>query len=175
MFQGVVVLSLLIAATLFSRRTYHPRDLVFVIAGLSTSLFSIVPSPQISKALFNPFTWILIGWWALRKLGRNPILFPLPLLLDIFSAYLFYFAMQNSGLATSAASILEQWPTLLLLPLFFVFARLLSRSVSFPLTFALLYSISPHSPILSGIAIALGASFQRLQMKFHRHFYRARL
>ena len=114
MFQGVVVLSLLIAAALFSRRTYHPRDLVFVIAGLITSLFGIVPSPQICKALFNPFTWILIVWWALRKLRRSPVLFPLPLLLDIFSAYLFYFAMQNSGLATFAASLLQQWPTLLL-------------------------------------------------------------
>lgn len=175
MFQGALVLGLLILAILFSRNTYHPRDLIFAIAGLMTSLFGIVPSPQISQALFNPFTWIILGWWVLKKLQRRPTLFPLPLLLDIFSAYLFYFAMQNSGLAALLEPFFITWPTFLLCVLFFLFAQMLARWTAFPLSFALLFSIIPHSPILLGISIALGASFSRLHMKFHRHFYRAGL
>ena len=109
--QGLAVIALLLLATIASKIVKsHPRDLIFAIAALLTPLLlGIVPSKQICQALANPTMLSLFGLWtiangALSAPKPGPKISPLPLLIEIFTAYLFYFAIKNTALGSMDSS-----------------------------------------------------------------------
>ena len=90
--------------------------------------------------------------------------FPLPLLLEIFSAYIFLFATQNSGISQWVASLVKGWSTPILLFLFFVSAQALSYFIPRFLTFLMLFSVVlalfsiPVQVFLFGVCIAIATA-----------------
>ncbi|MGC1879059.1 MAG: hypothetical protein WA678_06765 [Rhabdochlamydiaceae bacterium] len=60
---------------------------------------------------------LLVRPFPLKKTFRDQ--FPLPLFLEIFSAYIFFFAAQESGLIAWAVSSVQGWSPFILLCLFF--------------------------------------------------------
>ncbi len=142
-----------------------PRDLIFAIAALTCSFFGIISSTEIYKAMVNIPILTIIGLWTIGKVTKTyPKEFPLPLLLEIFSAWIFFFAMQNSGLASRAASWIQAWPPFLLFLGFFLVAQTLAHFMPRPVAFAVLFSIAlvlftGISLLLIGANIALAAAF----------------
>lgn len=264
--QAASVLGLLFSGIFFSQAKIPyfkslPRDLIFVIAGLLSSLLGIVPSTQIYQASANQSIFAVLGLWVLKEASEQHLFsflpkmnqkwtfgpkrepsrinfldhfrdtsrripigrrkwkacaillfflaaivvifmkapigtsffcaglctllihpfslkktfregFPLPFFLEIFGAYLFFFAIQNSGLSQWAASFIQGWPLLVLIPLFFSLALILSAIVPGPLAFAVffstasaLFSQSQSQCLLLGGAIAFAVvilSFRKL-------------
>jgi hypothetical protein len=233
--RGGIVLALLIAAIFFSRRIKtFPRDLIFTISALLSSLFGIVTSTQLYKAGVNQTILTVLGLWVIAKAMQKQRLlpfsrvypkwaqtsnaspvkwkkcvilllllgaisaifagmaigsaffsvgllllllrpfplrksfaeeFPLPFLLETFSAYIFFFAIQSSGLSQWVASSLQGWGLPALLLLFFSFAQLASHGMPRPLAFAIPFSVAlalfterPVPLFLSGITMALAAA-----------------
>lgn len=73
---------------------------------------------------------------------------PLPSLLEIFSAALFFFAMDSSGLNVSLAHFMSMTSPSLILPVLFMLALLASRGMPRPVAFAILFS--PVSSLFAG-------------------------
>jgi hypothetical protein len=160
---GVVLLLLFLSAIASKLLKSYPRDLIFAIASLLTPLFGIVPSGQICQAFANQVMLAVIGFWILTKslsLCRFPHWktfreeFPLPFLLEIFSAYLFFFAIKNSGLAEL---FLQGSSPFILLALSFLAAQFFSFFMPLPVVFALLFSFFSDTPLFfaAGATIAL--------------------
>jgi hypothetical protein len=91
--------------------------------------------------------------------------FPFPALLEIFSAYVFFFAMQRSGLDAWFAGVLAFLSPYVLLPLFFVLAQVFAHFMPRPVAFSILFSIMlnivngyPTQLVLAGITIAFGTA-----------------
>jgi hypothetical protein len=151
--QAVATLSLLLLATISSKIVKsHPRDLIFAIAALLTPLLGIVPSKQICQAIANPPMLAILCLWAVARAFR-PKKFPLPLLLEIFSAYLFYFAIKNTALDSWIAPFLQNLPQWSVLTLLFLAAQALAFLMPRPVAFAILFSIGV--PLLGAVTIAL--------------------
>jgi hypothetical protein len=83
--------------------------------------------------------------------------FPLPLLLEIFSAYLFFFAIKNSGLAGLSALFLQGSSPWILLALSILAAQIFSFFMPLPVVFAVLFSFFSDSSLsfVAGATIAL--------------------
>ncbi len=156
--QAIAVLALLLLTTISSKIIKsHPRDLIFAIAALLTPLLGIVPSKQICQAIANPPMLAILCLWAIAKAFR-PKKFPLPLLLEIFSAYLFYFAIKNTALDSWIAPLLQNLPEWSVLTLLFLAAQALAFLMPRPVAFAILFSIGSAlfpEPLLAGATIAL--------------------
>ncbi len=161
--QGPAVIALLLLATIASKIVKsHPRDLIFAIAALLTPLLGIVPSKQICQALANPPMLAILCLWAIAAAFRPKTWFqkfPLPLLLEIFSAYLFYFAIKNTALDSSAAAPLQNLPEWSLFGLLFLAAQALSFLMPRPIAFAILFSIGVSLLAAATIALSLILNF----------------
>lgn len=68
--------------------------------------------------------------------------FPFPLLLEIFSGFLFFFAMQTSGLDLWLSSYLPFHSPFALLPLFFILTQIAAHLMPRPIAFTVLFSIA---------------------------------
>ncbi len=151
--QAIAILSLLLLTTIASKIIKsHPRDLIFAIAALLTPLLGIVPSKQICQAIANPPMLAILCLWAIARAFR-PKKFPLPLFLEIFSAYLFYFAIKNTALDSWIAPLLQNLPQWSVLTLLFLSAQALSFLMPRPIAFAISFSIGV--PLLAAATIAL--------------------
>jgi hypothetical protein len=136
---------------------------VILLVFLGT-IFGILAGAAIGSAFFFAgLLLLLIRPFPLKKSFREE--FPLPLLLEIFGAYVFFFAMQNSGLSAWAASFVDGMSPLVILPLFFFCALLASHVMPCPLAFAVLFSVAltlfpgqPDALFLAGANIALAAA-----------------
>ena len=143
--QGLAVIALLLLATIASKIVKsHPRDLIFAIAALLTPLLGIVPSKQICQALANPTMLSLFGLWTIATVFRPKTWSeksPLPLLIEIFTAYLFYFAIKSTALGSWTAALLQNLPQWSALALLFLSAQAFSFLVPRPIAFAILFSL----------------------------------
>ena len=141
------------------------KDLIFVIIALMTSFFGIISSTEIYKAIINIPILVVVGLWLLGKITKTfNKEFPLPLLLEIFSAWIFFFAMQNSGLASWSASLIQAWPPFLFFLVFFLiaqtFAHFMPRPVAFAVLFSIAFTLFTGVPLLLiGANIAVAAAF----------------
>ncbi len=162
---GGVVLVLLFLSAITSKLVKSlPRDLIFAIASLLTPLFGIVPSGQICQAFANQVMLAVIGFWiftkSLHRFSHWKTFrgeFPLPLLLEIFSAYLFFFAIKNSGLAGLSSLFLQGYSPLILLTLCFLAPQIFSFFMPLPVVFAVLFSFFSGTTLFfaAGATIAL--------------------
>ena len=177
--QGGAVLTLLILSVLASRFVKsHPRDLIFAIAALLTPLLGLVPSSQISQAFANKIMLSVVGLWFLISAWREKRFFPsaktfqekfpLPLLVEIFSAYLFYFACKNSGLDLWLVSFLQKFSFWTFLILSFFCTQGLAFLMPRPIVFALLFSIT--AALLSGSFFFIGIATITLSLLLHFFF-----
>lgn len=151
--QGGIVLGLLFSSILLSRITKaFPEDLIFTFAALFHAFFGIVSSTELYQASVNQFILAVLGLWiigkafdllrpfSLKKTFREQ--FPLPLLLEIFSAAIFFFAMRNSGLSQWCASSIYGASPFIFLPLFFFIGHIAAHFMPRPIAFAMLFSIA---------------------------------
>ena len=98
-------------------------------------------------------------WKALREE------FPLPLFLEVFSAYVYFFAIRSSGLNAWIASLISFRSPFFLLPLFFIASQLVTHFMPRPIAFASLFSIalalfadSPNQLLLISVNIAFASA-----------------
>ena len=180
--QGGAVLAVLVLSVTASRLLkFHPRDLIFAIGALTTPLLGIISSSQIGQSFANPTMltvlalWFLISAWQDRRFfPRAKTIrekFPLPLLLEIFSAYLFYFACKNSGLDHWISFFLKGLPFWAFLILSFLSAQALAFSMPRPVAFALLFSLVLSlfsGPFLFVATVSIAASLLLNFLLFYR-------
>jgi hypothetical protein len=86
--------------------------------------------------------------------------FPLPTLLEIFGAIIFFYALQNSGVSAWAATWVHGWPSQIG---FFLCAQIAACLMPRPLAFAILFSVAQvafdsSQLFLAGAVIAFGAA-----------------
>jgi hypothetical protein len=105
--------------------------------------------------LFHPF--------SMKKTFREE--FPLPLLLEIFSASIFFFAMRNSGLSGWVATFIDGKPPVIFLTLFFFLAQIAAHFMPRPLAFAVIFSVAfsllsgqPAQLLIAGANIAFASA-----------------
>lgn len=105
---------------------------------------------------------LVIRAFPLKETFANE--FPLPALLEIFSAYVFFYAMQGSKLNASLASLVAYSSAWVLLPLAFILAQLLAHFMPRPIAFASLFSIAlaavfhPAELLLIGVNLAFATA-----------------
>lgn len=117
----------------------------------------------VACALSFPVGTLLLTAGALQLLFRPKILqnaFPLPLCLELFSACIFYMALQTTGLFSSGF-------TAALLPL----TVMMPRPIAFALLFACASAWFPGQLYLAGASAAIGAALPL----FYRYFRPATL
>ena len=90
--------------------------------------------------------------------------FPLPLLLEIFSAYLFYFALHNTGIDAWMGSFFQDFPFWAFLLASFLAAQAFAFAMPRPVAFAVIFSTARvllAGPLLfiAGATVALSLIF----------------
>lgn len=137
---------------------------IIVILSFIGAIISTFAGIPIGMAFFVAgLIALCIRSFPIRKTFQED--FPLPSLLEIFSAYLFFLAMQNSGLNVWLASFFSINTPFLLSTLFFVLAQIASHFMPRPIAFSILFSIAavlfsahPAQLMLMGINIAFAAA-----------------
>ncbi len=131
---------------------------------LFAALFSIFIGLPIGTALFcTGIATLAIRAFPIKQTFLEE--FPLPVLLEFFSAYLFYFAIANSGLDDCLATLIPSKSLYFALPLFFILAQVISRFTPRAVAFAVLFSVAlslfnghPRQILAAGIVIALSTA-----------------
>ena len=128
------------------------------------AILSTLAGIPIGTAFFAAgFILLFIRPFPLRKSFLEE--FPLPLFLEIFSAYVYFFAIRSSGLNAWIASLISFRAPFFLLSLFFIVAQLASHFMPRPIVFASLFSIAlaifsdyPNQLLLISINIAFASA-----------------
>jgi hypothetical protein len=111
--------------------------LFFFLAAIAATFFAVA----IGTAFFIAgLLLLLLLPFSIKKAFCEE--FPLPLLLEIFSAAIFFFAMRNSGLSQWAASLIHGTQPFILLTLCFFTAQIAAHFMPRPVAFAVLFSIA---------------------------------
>ncbi len=137
---------------------------IVIAALLFAAIFSAIAGLPIGTAFFCAgIATLAIRAFPIKRTFLEE--FPLPILLEFFSAYLFYFALSQSGLSAGLANLIPSLSLYFALPLFFVLAQFISYFMPRSVAFAVLFSIasshfSGHSGevLVTGIAIALSTA-----------------
>ncbi|MBS0603409.1 MAG: hypothetical protein JSS60_00055 [Verrucomicrobia bacterium] len=132
---------------------------LFLAAVLST----FAGAPVGTAFLCSGLLALLLRIFPVKKSFREE--FPLPALLEIFSAHLFFFAMLSSGLNVSLASLASCKCPYLLLTLFFISSQAAVHFIPRAIALATLFSIAlalfnghPDQILFSGTVIAFAAA-----------------
>src|SRR6267154_2623496 len=116
---------------------FLPLAIFFFLAAIAATFFAVA----IGTAFFIAgLLLLLLLPFSIKKAFCEE--FPLPLLLEIFSAAIFFFAMRNSGLSQWAASLIHGTQPFILLTLCFFTAQIAAHFMPRPVAFAVLFSIA---------------------------------
>lgn len=139
------------------------KKIIIVLCFLGAIGSTLVDIPIGSAFFVAGLILLCIHSFPIRKTFQEE--FPLPPLLEIFSAYIFFIAMQNSGLSNWLASLISVRSPSLILTLFFFITQLLSHLMPRPVAFSIPFSIAltlfsnhPAQLLLIGINIAFAAA-----------------
>ncbi len=106
---------------------------------------------------------LIFGFIPIKKTFREE--FPLPVLLEIFSAHLFFYAMLSSHLNGTFAGLFFCKCPYFCLPIFFVLAHVAAHFMPRPIAFATLFSVAlalfagfPIKILFTGIVVAFAST-----------------
>lgn len=143
----------------FEGRKLRQTILVLLIY-LAAAIMTIAGLPIGTTFFFTGMAILLIRPSPVKEVFRKE--FPLPGLLDLFSAYLFFFAINSSGLNRIAADLIPaNWPFIPTLTLFVLAAQGISFLMPCTVAFSILFSIAlsffsghPDQIVISGTVLA---------------------
>ncbi len=129
---------------LFSNSPYAKarwlKNLLIILLFLGALVATVSGVPVGTAFLCGGILVLLLHSFPVRKTFQEE--FPLPFLLEIFSAYIFFFALQNSNVSQWLASFVTFQSPVLSLTLFFILAQVLAHFMPRPLAFSALFSMA---------------------------------